>query len=333
MKYDLSLAVASMYVKMFHHKEAKNKATEMAANIRLEFMNVLDDIDWLDAETKSQALLKAEKMSQHIGYPKELLDDNLMTQHYQDLNLDTGSYLKNLYRLQKFKYQQGIKEFRENITKNNWKTHAEVATIDAFYDFYDNSINVPAAIMRHNPLVHPNLPAYLNYGALGSIIGHEITHGFDDEGSKFDDEGNLDDWWGPETIIEYLEKAQCIIDQYGNYSLDVGEGEMMNLDGVNTQAENTADNGGLKLALGAYLNLGEEESSLPALPYTARQLFWLSAASRQCAVYMPDTLKNVVIFCKWLTLPNCIKLMYFAGPKWQIFPFQLQCKWPNVQHA
>ena len=265
MKYDLSLAVASMYVKMFHHKEAKNKATEMAANIRLEFMNVFDDIDWLDAETKSQALLKAEKMSQHIGYPKELLDDNLMTQHYQDLNLDTGSYLKNLYRLQKFKYQQGIKEFRENITKNNWKTHAEVAIIDAFYDFYDNSINVPAAIMRHNPLVHPNLPAYLNYGALGSIIGHEITHGFD---------------------------------QYGNYSLDVGEGEMMNLDGVNTQAENTADNGGLKLALGAYLNLGEEESSLPALPYTARQLFWMSAASRQCAVYMPDTLKNVVIFCK-----------------------------------
>ena len=288
MKYDLPLAVSSMYVKMFHHKEAKNEATEMVANIRSELMTMLDDIDWLDAETKSEALLKAEKMRLHVGYPEELLDDNLISQHYQGLDLDTGSYLKNFYRLQKFKYQQGIKEFRENITKNNWKTHAEVAaTIDAFYDFYDNSINIPAAIMRHNPLFHPNLPAYLNYGAL-------------------------------------------VPDQYGNYTLDVG---MMNLDGVNTQAENTVDNGGLKLALAAFLNLAEEESSLPALPYTPRQLFWLSAASRHCAVYMPDTLENLVIFCQWFTLPNCTKLMYFAGPKWQIFPIQLQCKRPNVQHA
>ena len=249
MKYNLPLAVSSMYVKMFHHKEAKNKATEIVANIRSELMTMLDDIDWLDAETKSQALLKAEKLRLHVGYPEELLDDNLISQHYQDLDLDTGSYLKNFYRLQKFKYQQGIKEFRENITKNNWKTHAEVAaTIDAFYDFYDNSINIPAAIMRHNPLFHPNLPAYLNYGAL-------------------------------------------VPDQYGNYTLDVG---MMNLDGVSTQAENTADNGGLKLALGAFLNLGEEESSLPALPYTQRQLFWLSAASVWCAEYRPAALKNLV---------------------------------------
>ena len=93
-----------------------------------------------------------------------------------------------------------------------------------------------------------------------------------------------------------------MIDRCGNYSLDVGEGEMMNLN-----TENTADNGGLRLALGAFLNLGKEESSLPALPYTPRQLFWLSAASRHCAVYMPDTLENLVIFCQWFTLQNCVQ--------------------------
>merc|ERR1719153_1905715 len=126
----------------------------------------------------------------------------------------------------------------------------------------------------------------MNYGAIGSIIGHEITHAFDDEGSQRDANGNLVDWWEPESKRRYLEKAQCIIDQYGNYTVEVN-GEKLNLNGVTTLGENIADNGGIKLAFRAYerfVSNSGPEPILPGLGFTQRQLMWLSIARTYCKV-------------------------------------------------
>jgi len=135
-------------------------------------------------------------------------------------------------------------------------------------------------------------PRYLNYGSIGWVIGHEITHGFDDQGRQFDKEGNLYDWWEPTTKESYLRRTQCIIWQYGNYTVpEVG----IKLNGINTQGENIADNGGIKEAYQAYQSWvqrhGQQEKRLPGLKYTQNQLFWISAANVWCNKYRPESLK------------------------------------------
>jgi predicted metalloendopeptidase len=124
----------------------------------------------------------------------------------------------------------------------------------------------------------------MNYGAIGYVIGHEITHGFDDQGRQFDASGNLVDWWDKDTEVKFLERAKCIIDQYGNYTDPEAN---MKLNGINTQGENTADNGGVKTAYKAYKSWVVEhgaEPTLPGLKYSSDQLFWISAAQNWCAV-------------------------------------------------
>ena len=140
-------------------------------------------------------------------------------------------------------------------------------------------------------------PAYLNFGSIGIVIGHEITHGFDDKGSQTDGEGNLVDWWEKETKNKYLDKAKCMIEQYSLYTVDVS-GETLNLNGNSTQGENIADNGGIKESIRAYERLIAEygeEPLLPGLPYSQRQLFWLSGGAVWCESMRPEILKNQVI--------------------------------------
>lgn len=135
----------------------------------------------------------------------------------------------------------------------------------------------------------------MNYGAIGVVIGHEITHGFDDQGRQFDLNGNLVDWWGKDTADAYLDKAKCIIDQYANFTDSLTE---LNLNGINTQGENIADNGGLKEAYLAYQKFVKShgpESGLPGLNYTTNQLFWISSAQTWCAVFRPEAMKKRIL--------------------------------------
>ena len=131
--------------------------------------------------------------------------------------------------------------------KTDWKRHDRPAMVNAMYSSIENSIQFPAGILQGN-FYETDRPTYMNYGGIGWIIGHEITHGFDDQGRQFDDQGNLANWWEEETERNYLGKANCIIWQYGNFTSDIG----INLNGINTQGENIADNGGIKEAYNAY---------------------------------------------------------------------------------
>ena len=135
----------------------------------------------------------------------------------------------------------------------------------------------------------------MNYAAIGSIIGHEITHGFDDQGRQFNEFGNLVDWWGKDIADAYLGKAQCIIDQYANFTEEL---TCLNLNGINTQGENIADNGGLKeayLAYQKYIATNGPEEPLPGLNYNTNQLFWISSAQSWCAVFRPEEMKKRIL--------------------------------------
>jgi len=292
----LTNAVGSMYAKKYFPASKKAIADEMVKNIRSEFKLMLDELDWMDDATKSRAHAKVDQMTSHIAYSKEILNDQLLNEFYEGLVLNSTSYLKNKLTLRKFINEYYVKEFRKPIDKQSWKTHGGAAIVNAFYSSSENSIQFPAGILE-GLFFQSDRPSYMNYGAIGMVVGHEITHGFDDQGSQKDGEGNLVNWWEKITKERYNAKAKCIIDQYSDFSVNI-EGEDISVNGINTQGENIADNGGFKEAYRAYQRLVSqygEEPQLPGLPYTPSQMFWLSGAAVWCGKSRPATEKNRVL--------------------------------------
>ncbi|XP_069992152.1 neprilysin-2-like [Penaeus vannamei] len=286
----LSHAVGSMYARAFFKEDAKAAADEMVRYIRAEFDEILRSIDWMDEATRERAMAKAKAITPHIAYPPELLEDDKLTDLYDGLEISNGDLLENMRNLTIFGTNYSFKKLREKIDKKDWKNHGAAAVVNAFYSPLENSIQFPAGILQ-GVFFEAERPKYMNFGAIGYVIGHEITHGFDDSGRQFDEKGDLRDWWEKETKDKFLEKAKCIIYQYGNYT---AKEVNMNLNGINTQGENIADNGGIKEAYYAYLQWAKdngEERPLPGLPFSTRQLFWLSAANVWCGKYRPESLK------------------------------------------
>ena len=235
--------------------------------------------------------VKASRMTEHIGFPSELLDMGLLTQHYSGLHISPSTFLENGLSIGKFSLDMSYSKLRQRVDKKDWVSHGRPAVVNAFYSFMENSIQFPAGILQGH-FFSSDRPKYLNYGAIGWVIGHEVTHGFDDVGRQFDEEGNLVDWWHPETEKRYLKRAQCMINQYGSYSMPQVPGIKVN--GRNTIGENIADNGGIKEAYRAYdewTRKNGNEDRLPGLKYTPKQLFWISAAGNWCSKQRPQTMR------------------------------------------
>ncbi|XP_076162839.1 M13 family metallopeptidase neprilysin 2 isoform X1 [Ptiloglossa arizonensis] len=286
----LTISVGAMYVRKYFKENAKKNAVEMVADIRDEFTKILKKVDWMDEDTRKSALSKAASMSSHIAYPDELLDDSKLEEFYKKLELTTDNYLEGILNLTLFGVEYSFSKLRKPVNKSDWINHGRPAIVNAFYSSIENSIQFPAGILQ-GAFFNNDRPKYMNYGAIGFVIGHEITHGFDDQGRQFDEKGNLVDWWAPQTKEKYLERAECIIHQYGNYTVDDVN---LNLNGINTQGENIADNGGIKEAYLAYkewVRRNNQEPRLPGLSYSPEQLFWISAANTWCSKYRPEAMK------------------------------------------
>jgi predicted metalloendopeptidase len=291
----LANAVGSLYVTKYFNEDSKTEALMMVSEIRRQFERLLDEVEWMDEDTKRQARVKAQGMVEHIGYPSELLEMSKLEDLYYGLELSPNAYLGNALNMTVFGTNYAFSKLREKVNKTDWVRHGRPAVVNAFYSPLENSIQFPAGILQ-GIFFSSDRPKYMNYGAIGWVIGHEITHGFDDQGRQFDEEGNLVDWWHPETKKRYLKKAQCIISQYGNYTIKALDN--MQLNGINTQGENIADNGGIKEAYRAYNSWVSRHGAEPRLPgvnYTPRQLFWVSAANVWCAKYRPKALKLRVL--------------------------------------
>jgi len=288
----LNNAVGSMYAQKYFPEDKKVQVKEMVTNLIKEFKIMLDELEWMDSTTKVSAYAKIDQMTPHIAYSKEILDTDLINQFYKGLSLNSDSFITNNLKLNKFIQTHYWNELRQPIDKQSWKTHSGAAIVNAFYSPNENSIEFPAGILD-GLYFQADRPAYMNYAGIGVAMGHEITHGFDDQGAQKDGQGNLVNWWPKETKQNYLEKAQCIIDQYGNYSVTV-DGEKINLNGINTQGENIADNGGPKEAYRAYNRMTAKhgpEPRLPGLPHTPRQMFWLAGAQIYCSIQTSETEK------------------------------------------
>ncbi|XP_008194353.1 neprilysin-2 [Tribolium castaneum] len=290
----LYVASGALFVKNFFNEKAKQEVTEIVSNVRDEFIKALKTVDWMDDATKKQALEKAEAIHLHMAYPDELLDEKKLEKYYENLTLDSSDYLGCRLNISLFSDAVDYQELDKLLDKKDWRHHSYVALVQAFYDKNENSIEFLAGILR-NVFFNETKPKYMNYGAIGHIVGHEITHGFDDVGRQYNTEGNLVNWWEPKTKEAFDSKARCIIDQYGNITEpEVG----LNLNGGHTQGENIADNAGIKLAYLAYkewVKRNGPEFVLPGLPFTPLQMFWISVGNTWCSVEKNEILKLTVL--------------------------------------
>ncbi|VDM56365.1 unnamed protein product [Angiostrongylus costaricensis] len=251
------------------------------SNLRESFADLVNQNDWMDEMTKSTAISKANSIINNIGYPNITNDIKKLDEQYKDLAIlseDTYYMLmkKAVVWMQKKEFRKLLKPFDRH------EFDVSPAVVNAFYSPEKNAITFPAGILQP-PFFSGSFPKAVNYGAIGAVIGHEITHGFDDQGSQYDKDGNLHNWWSSQSLEAFDKRRRCIVEQYGNY---VVPKTTYKVNGKLTQGENIADNGGVKEALRAYrkyvANHGEE-ARLPGLQqFTNTQIFFLSYAHFWC---------------------------------------------------
>ncbi|KFW04993.1 PREDICTED: neprilysin [Fulmarus glacialis] len=286
-------AVGRLYVEEAFAGDSKHVVEEMIADIRDVFIKTLDELTWMDAETKKKAEQKATAIRERIGYPDEIVtDDNKLNSEYQELDYKEEEYFENIIQNLVFTQKKRLKKLREKVDKEEWISGA--AVVNAFYSASRNQIVFPAGILQP-PFFSASQPKSLNYGGIGMVIGHEITHGFDDNGRNFNENGDLVDWWTEESARNFKELSQCMVYQYGNFSWDLAGGQQ--LSGINTLGENIADNGGIRQAYKAYENFVKKhgkEKLLPGLEMNHKQLFFLNFAQVWCGTYRPEYAVNSI---------------------------------------
>ncbi|XP_033885136.1 neprilysin-like isoform X1 [Acipenser ruthenus] len=285
-------AVGRLYVEEAFAGESKHMVDEMIAQIREVFIQSLDEIKWMDVETKRKAEEKAKAIRERIGYPEDIKDDAKLNNQYKDLNYKVEEHFENIIQNLEFGQKKRLKKLGEKVDKEEWITGA--AVVNAFYSSGRNQIVFPAGILQP-PFFGKGQSNSLNYGGIGMVIGHEITHGFDDHGRHFDKDGDLTDWWTQQSVARFKELSQCMVHQYGNFSWDLAGGQ--HLSGINTLGENIADNGGIRQSYQAYqnyINNHGKEDLLPGIDLNHKQLFFLNFAQVWCGTYRPEYAVNSI---------------------------------------
>jgi endothelin-converting enzyme/putative endopeptidase len=232
-------ALGEAFVAKAFSPTAKVRMLDMIANLKSSLKNDLDGLTWLDDPTRAAALQKLSLISEKIGYPD-------VWRNYDALAVSRASYASNMLAAQEFGARRDLKKIGTSTDHKEWGMTPQ--TVNAYYSPDDNSINFPAAILQF-PFFSEQTVDAENYGAIGMVIGHEMTHGFDTSGSQYDGHGVLSNWWSPKVKEDFVSRSQCLKDQYSGYQVLPG----VNVNGKLTITENIADNGGIKLAFGAYM--------------------------------------------------------------------------------
>jgi putative endopeptidase len=260
----LGEAVGQLYVQKFFPPEAKKRMTELVNNLKLSLSERISGLTWMSDVTKKEAQAKLEKINVKIGYPDKWID-------YSNLTVGTDSYYANKKNARQFAVNRDIAKIGKPVDRSEWGMTPQ--TINAYYSPNMNEIVFPAAILQP-PFFFMDADDAVNYGAIGMVISHEMTHGFDDQGRQYDKEGNLHDWWLADDSKNFETKTKILVDQYDNYIVL----DSLHVDGKLTLGENIADLGGMNVAyngLQKALN-GKKDEKIDG--FTADQRFFLSYA-------------------------------------------------------
>jgi predicted metalloendopeptidase len=265
-------------------------------NLRISFKELVTEADWMEGVTKTEAMAKADAIRSFMAFPEWISNKTAIELYYENLELATGAdaHFNSVLNIALWSGDRNLRNLRVPTTQDEWLTYPGV--VNAFYSPQHNSITFPAGILQP-PFFGKTRPASQNYGGIGVVIGHEITHGFDNQGSQFDKDGNAENWWDDITKEQYDLKTKCIVDQYSAFYLPSVD---MNVNGELTQGENIADNGGVRESFKAYRHyvdeLGREEGRLPGLEFlTPNQLFFLGYANIWCESITDEGLINQLL--------------------------------------
>jgi endothelin-converting enzyme/putative endopeptidase len=245
----------------------------MIAEVEAVMKGDLESLAWMDDATRQAALGKLARVENHVGYPDHWRD-------YTGLKVGTGSYLENSLAASVFESLFQLGRIGRPVDRANWDMPP--TAVNAYYSSGNNKMVFPAGILQA-PFYDHGAPLPVNYGAIGMVMGHELTHGFDDQGRKFDAAGNLANWWTPSVAKEFEGRAQCLADQYGGYAGIDG----IHVNGKLTLGENIADQGGVKLSFGAWLAKSGGEGAA-ASGFTPKQQFFLGYAQSWCTKMRPE---------------------------------------------
>src|SRR5881296_2204133 len=265
---DIGEALGKLYVGFYFPPEAKARALELVNNLKEALADRIKTLEWMDEATKQEALKKLAAFTVKIGYPDKWLD-------YSLLQIDRGPFVVNALRANEFEADRDIKKIGKPVDRTDWGMTPP--TVNAYYNSNMNEIVFPAGILQP-PFFYANADDAVNYGAIGAVIGHEMTHGFDDQGRQFDADGNLRDWWSKKSADEYNKRRKAVVDQYSAYE----PLPRQHVNGELTQGENIADIGGVKLAYAALqkaLEKHPEERTKTIDGLTPEQRFFLSFAA------------------------------------------------------
>ena len=277
---DLGMALGQAYVAAAFPPESKQRTVSMVHDIEHALDQDITTIDWMQPATKEQAKVKLRAIEDKIGYPDHWRD-------YSAVKVGRNSYINNVHEATAFEFHRQLNKIGKPVDREEWTMTPP--TINAYYDPQLNTINFPAGILQP-PYFDASQDDAVNYGAVGMVIGHEIIHGFDDQGRKFDASGNLRDWWTDADGKKYEERGKCISDEYTQDVPEAGDGVKQN--GLLTQGEDTADNGGVHLALfaleAALKAQGKSLDDKGSDGWTNRQRFFLSYANSWCVNIRPQ---------------------------------------------
>lgn len=260
----LGMAVGQMYVEKYFPAAAKERMVQLVKNLQTALAERINGLEWMSDETKAKAIEKLSTFYVKVGYPDTWKD-------YTALDIQKDNYWANVKRATKFELDRMLDKYGKPVDIEEWGMTPQ--TVNAYYNPTTNEICFPAGILQY-PFFDMEADDAFNYGAIGVVIGHEMTHGFDDQGRQFDKDGNFNDWWTPTDADLFKERAQVMVDFFSGIEVLPG----LNANGELTLGENIADHGGLKVAFQAFQNatkdapLGEKEG------FTPEQRFFLSYA-------------------------------------------------------
>jgi putative endopeptidase len=268
-------ALGQVYVARAFTPESKARMQTMISNLLAAFREHIQKADWMSDETRKAALAKLAAFGQKIGYPEKWID-------YSRLNVARDSYAANIIRASEFAQARDLAKIGKPIDKTEWGMTPP--TVNAYNNPFRNEIVFPAGILQP-PFFNPEADDAINYGAIGAVIGHEVTHGFDDQGAKFDLQGNVKDWWTPADLKNFQSRSECVINQFSSFEVEPG----LNIQGKLVAGESIADLGGLAMAYDAF------EKSLEGKPrpanidgFTPEQRFFLGWAQVWAAKDTPE---------------------------------------------
>ena len=270
-------ALGQLYVAEYFPPAAKARMTQLVANLRAALRERIQGLEWMDTVTKVKALAKLDAFHAKIGYPDKWRD-------YTALTLDRGSWVRNVLRAGAFEHRRDLAQIGGPVDRTEWGMSPP--TVNAYFSPGRNEIVFPAGYLQP-PFFDPQGDDAPNYGGIGTSIGHEMTHGFDDSGRQYDGQGNLVDWWSPESAEKFKARAAGIVQQFSAYTVLDG----LHLNGALTQGENIADLGGVRIAYAALQKALEGQPRPKIDGFTPEQRFFISWAAKWRRNIRPEALR------------------------------------------